>query len=139
MRDGLFGGFWLQIAGVGARPIPEGDTVDTLALCAFMAQGVARPFVNGFAFPLADRAHDRDHQAAGGRAGIQSLSYRDERDLALLEQRQQSTGEAVPNRYQSIRAGQSAASLASSFSPNNCASAIAAALWRESWALMLLS
>ena len=69
-QGSLFGWVWLKVPLIGGELVPEANVADALALGAFVAQCVARAFAYGFAFPLADSAHNRDDQASGCRAGI---------------------------------------------------------------------
>src|SRR3569623_1211776 len=76
----------LKRAPVLREPIPEGEVARPIALGAFVAQRVPSPLAYGFALPLADRAHDGDHEPTGSGTGVQGFGYGDQRDFALFEE-----------------------------------------------------
>ncbi len=76
---GLFGRVGLEVLAVLGQPESERDIAHAFALRAFVPQRIARALPDGFALPLADRAHDGNDQAPRRRASVERFGYGNER------------------------------------------------------------
>jgi hypothetical protein len=89
MQHCLFARIRLDVFPIGAQAIAELDVAHPLAVGALVAHGVPGAFADRFAFPLADRRHNVQHQAPSGRAGVKRFRNRNQCDATSLEALQQ--------------------------------------------------
>jgi hypothetical protein len=71
LQHTLFLGVRLYVLPFSAKAIAEPSVPDSLAVAALVVHSVPSAFADRFAFPLANRRHDVQHQAAGGGASVQ--------------------------------------------------------------------